>query len=125
MKNDTQIKVTCLTNENNKDEFHFDYYNKEGSILGTVVVDERGIVGWYIWEKEYQENILYNVSYIFGKQVDDTIEYVLEGKQSDPIRWEKAQEFIESKGLLVNYKQNISFNQEFKNGIPKRNRARR
>ena len=36
MRNDIQITVTCITNAKSKDEFHFDYYNKEGNIVGWL-----------------------------------------------------------------------------------------
>lgn len=117
MRNDAQIKVTCLTNENMKDELHFDYYDKEGNIVGTIGVDEDGRLAWFIWNDKYQDNILYNVSSIFGKEIENKIEYILEAKQGDLLRWERAQDFIDNKGLVVNYQQNKEFNETFKNGF--------
>ena len=116
MKNDTQIKVTCITNDKQKDEFHFDYYDKEWNMVGTVSVDETGKVDWSIWNKDYESNILYNVSCILGKTIDDSSEYHVEGQQPDPIRWDNAQEYIDSKGLVVNYQQKPEFTKEFFNG---------
>lgn len=115
MKNDVQIKVTCITNDNKRDELHFDYYDKEGNIVGTVAVDENGRLGWSIWNIKYQSNILYNASYIFGTKVANDIEYILEAKKPDYIRWERAQNFIEYKGLIVNYRQSIDFKDTFRN----------
>ena len=113
MRNDLQIKVTCVTNRNKKDELHFDYYDKEGNIVGTVAIDEIGRLGWSIWDTKYQANIMYNASYIFGTQLKNTIEWILEAKKTEPIRWDRAQDFIEYKGLLVNYCQNKEFKRTF------------
>lgn len=115
MKNYLNIKVTCLTNLENKDEFHFDYYDKEGNIVGTVAIDERGKLGWAIWNNDYQERILYCVSGILKEKVENTIEYILKGKQNDPVRWDNAQEFIENEKLVVNYLQNDYFKMTFEN----------
>ena len=115
MRNDAQIKVTCITNEKNIDEYHFDYYDKEGNIVGTVAVDQSGRLGWSIWNEKFQANILYNASYIFGKKVKNDIEYILEAKKTDPVSWDRAQDFIEYKGLIVNYRQRKYYPQEFKN----------
>lgn len=120
MKNDTQIKVTCLTNKNKEDELHFDYYDKEGNIVGTVAVDENGRLGWTIWNIKHQPNILYNASYIYGEKIENSIEYILEAKKKDSIRWDRAQDFIDFKGLVVNYQQNRYFGKEFKNGFKRR-----
>lgn len=117
MKNDVQIKVTCLTNDSQKDEFHFDYYDKDGSIVGTVAVDEDGKLGWAIWNYEYQENILDTVSCIFGLKINNSIEYILSSKKPDKMRWERVQHFISSKGLVVNYLQNNEFNRVFRSNI--------
>lgn len=120
MKNEGQLKVTCITNENKKDEFHFDYYDKEGIIVGTVAVDEIGRLGWEVWNDEYQQNILETVSYIFGEEVKDPKENVLEAKNPDEKRWDRAQEYIEKRGYLVNYLQNPKFNEYFDNGLQRR-----
>ena len=114
MKNDVQIKVTCLTNDSQKDEFHFDYYDKDGSIVGTVAVDEDGKLGWAIWNLEYRENILDTVSCIFGLNVDDSIEYVLKAKEPDKIRFHRDEDYINSRGLYINYI-NRNFEREFNN----------
>ena len=119
MRNDTQIKVTCITNDNKKDELHFDYYDKEGTIVGTVAVDEQGRLAWSIWNNEYQENILYCVSCVFGMKVENTMPYISEAKKADSIRWDRAQEYISSKGLYVNYLQNSYFNEEFNDSYGK------
>ena len=115
MRNDVQVKVTCLTNNNQKDEFHFDYYDKDGCIVGTVAVDEIGKLGWAIWNPDYQENILYNVSYIFGLKVENSSEYILAAKEPDKVRWFRAEDYINSKGLYINYVQKIYFEKEFNN----------
>ena len=120
MKNDVQIKVTCITNENKKDEFHFDYYDKEGIIVGTIAVDEIGRLGWEVWNDEYQGNILEAVSFIFGNKVTNSMENVMEAKNPDEMRWDRAQEYIEKRGYLVNYLQNPKFNEVFENGSMKK-----
>ena len=120
MRNDTQVKVTCINNEKRQDEFHFDYYDKEGAIVGTVAVDESGRLGWSIWDDTYKDNILYNAAYIFGMKLENSIEYILEAKKPDPIRWDRAQDYISTKGLIVNYYQDTRFSREFKDGSGKR-----
>lgn len=113
MRNDTDVKVTCLTNDNEKDEFHFDYYDKEGNIVGTVAVSENGKLGWAIWNQEYASVILDNVSYIFGAKVDNSMEYISLAKEQVKTRWTRAEDYIMSKGLYVNYLQNDYFKREF------------
>ena len=115
MRNDTQLKVTYITNENRKDEYHFDYYNKEGKMVGTVSVDEVGRLKWFVWDEKYQSNILYTASYIYGMEIGDATEFVEEAELLDPLRWERAEEFVESKGLFVNYPQKNEFSRGFSN----------
>jgi len=124
MRNDTNIKVTCVNNERT-DEFHFDFYNKEGKFVGTVQVNEQGQLKWYIFNKRdedvfildqgIEENILYTVSYIFGAPVENTVEYINEANMCDENRWDRALNFIERRGLYVNYKQDQYYNSDYAN----------
>lgn len=120
MKNDTQLKITCLTNENKKDEFHFDYFDKEANLLGTIAIDESGRLGWAIWNDEYQKQILATVSYILGKDITNSIEDVLEAKEPDQLRWGRVQEYIEKRGLIVNYQQSVKFYNVIQNAARRR-----
>ena len=121
MRNDVQIKVTCVTNENQKDEFHFDYYDKNYSIVGTVMVDENGKLEWSIWNKEYENVILDTVSGIFGFnfRIENNIDNINNGKEYVPTRFQRAMDLIDKKGLIVNYTQNNYFNKFFFNGTGK------
>lgn len=117
MKNNTYLKVTCVTNEeNNKDEYHFDYFDLSGHIVGTVKINELGAIKWYIWEQKYRENILNFVSFLLGEHVEDTTVYVIRGLAESYERWDRAQDYIHSKGLVVNYLQNKRYNKVFKDG---------
>jgi hypothetical protein len=124
MRNDTYIKVTCVNNERN-DEFHFDFYNKERKLVGTVQVNEKGQLKWYIFNKRdedvflldqgIEKNILYAVSYIYGAPVENTIEFINEANMIDENRWDRALDFIEKRGLYVNYKKDQYYNDDYAN----------
>ncbi len=118
MRNDLYVKVTCINNDG-IDEFHFDYYTKEGNIVGTVAVTEKGKLGWAIWNNKYEDSILSTVSTIFGLKVENNLSFIDAAKEEVPMRWERAQDMIFKSGLIVNYKQNIAFSRTFKNGSRK------
>ena len=122
MGNQIQIKVTCLTNENKKDEFHFDYYDCDGNLVGTIMVDETGKLEWSILNNKYENVVLDIVSTIFGFdfRITNGINYINEGKEKVPIRFQRAMDLINSRGLVVNYKQNKYFDSFFSNGTGKR-----
>lgn len=111
------LKVTCDTNKDtNKDEYHFDYYDLSGHIVGSVIITELGAIKWYIWEHEYKENILNLVSILMGEKVENTTKYVIKGLINGYDRWDRAQDYIHSKGLVVNYLQEKKYNRFFKDG---------
>ena len=52
-------------------------------------------------------------------KVENTIEYIEASKKANSMRWHRADDYINSRGLVVNYLQNNDFNREFKNGFSK------
>lgn len=106
------VKVTYVKN-NNEGEFHFDYYNKIGSLVGTVCVNDKGRLFWSIldkdsegktllWDKNVGQIILSTVSFIYGSRVENTTEYVIDAKQEDPKRWERVLIFLKATGMYIN-----------------------
>ena len=120
MGNNVLKKITCITSDNRRDEFNFDYYDNEGRLVGNVIVDELGRLFWSIWDEEYEKSIIETASYIFGKPVENTTECMIEAQSLDQNRWDKAQEYIEKHGYSVNYLQNPKFNEYFDNGLQRR-----
>ena len=116
MNNVVNLKVVCLNNDNRKDEIHFEYYNNDNDFVGLVIVDETGKLFWTIDDLNYEKNILDTVSSIFGAKVENNIGFIKMAREAVPIRWDNAQNLIESRGLVVNYRQNEEFSKEFKNG---------
>ena len=110
-------KVSCLTNEYNKDEIYIDFYDKNNEIAGKICIDETGKLGWIVWEKEYKEKIESLISDIIGKPFEDTSDYILEAKQPQPIRWECVQDYIMNSGKFINFKQNQYFAETFQNSL--------
>lgn len=127
MRNDTQLKITLTLNEGLK-EYHFDIYNKEYRFVGTVIINEKGQLEWYIFNKDYEnntfifdkgieENILSLASYIYGKRINNTLEDINYSKLPVKDRWERAIEYIEKFGFTVNYKINRYYNDEYANKV--------
>lgn len=122
MERKVTIRITCINNNERKDEYNIEYYDNDGYKIGSVVVDESGTLKWHIWESLYQTIILDCVSHILGMPAQNTDEYILKGKEKDPERWDRAKEYIDSNKLLVYYRQDKRFNEEFKDGVKPRRR---
>ena len=114
MRNDLLLKVTGV-NYNGIEEYHFDYYDKINQLLGTIVINEMGMVDWDIYGKNNgenvflldqgaKENILNMLSYIINRNVEDDLKSHDFGKQMDEYRWERTIDYIEQNGIYVNYK---------------------
>ena len=129
MRNDTYIKVTYIKNNGVK-EFHFDYYNKEQKFVGTVEVDSKGRLKWNIFTKRdnsvflldqgIENNILETVSYIYGRPVENNLEYIMFSRIPSRNRWDRALEYIEKRGLYVNLKSDMYYNTDYANLSVKR-----
>ncbi len=102
MTNKLQVKVTLLKTKEDNIEYHFDYYDRDGIIVGTIAVDNNGKLGWLIWNQEHSNSILTVVSYIFGMKVENSVEDIIAAKKEEPSRFDRAKEYINNNGLIVN-----------------------
>ncbi len=128
-----QLKITFVRTEENNYELHFDYYNKENKLIGTVMVDILGRLFWQIFnvsvecDDNYEvigekivrldcgiENIILDlVSDIYGTRVKNNKEFINFARLPIGDRWEKAQQIIEDHGYYINNKGNDYYNEDY------------
>ena len=106
MRDELQIKANCIISSNWTNQIHFDYYDKEMNLVGSIIVDEYGRLEWHLLNKRYKDNLLNLVVYLNGDS-DLSLELNLK-------RWQKAKILISNCGLYLNYEKEFLVDDEKK-----------
>ena len=101
MNNDLQIEVSWFMNENMAGELHFNYFDKEGNMVGNIIVDAFGNMRWEIFNLAYRDYLSSIINYIYVGDLNNNISF--ESKDMNGLRWTRARIYIEKHGLLINY----------------------